>query len=186
MGAVWLVVAVASYGALAGALGVAAVTDLSRRVVPNGCVVAVAASGVARALVDAPGGPGAGSLAGVSRAAAGGATVLGVMLAAALVSSRGRGSPGVGGGDVKLLSALGLWVGPVGGLAVLALSCLASVAVWALGLLARSLGGGRAARAGRRRDRVRALARETVPLAPAIAAVGLPVALADLVAGLVA
>lgn len=38
--------------------------------------------------------------------------------------SRGKGL-GMGGGDAKLLLAMGLWLGPVGGLTALAVGCLA-------------------------------------------------------------
>lgn len=147
------IVTVACAGTLAAALAVAAATDLARRVVPNGCVAAVAASGTARALIAAvalraPGAPG--------EAALGAVTVLAVMLAAAAASSRRGGGSGVGGGDVKLLAALGTWLGPVAGLATVALSCLLAVLGWAVAALS--------ALALRRRPPARA-----VPLAPAVA-----------------
>ena len=55
MALVGMVVWVASCAALAAALGLAAAEDLARRVIPNGCVVAVAASGLAAALSRAAG-----------------------------------------------------------------------------------------------------------------------------------
>ena len=74
---------------------------------------------------------------------------------AARLSARGGGRGGVGGGDVKLLAAVAAWAGPVGGLAVVALSCALGLLGWgAAALLARL----RRRRVGR-----------AMPLAPAIA-----------------
>ena len=148
------VLEMACLAALAAALALAAATDLRSRIVPNGCVVVVAASGLVRSTLAAAAEPqGAspvlGSLGGM-------AVVLLVMLAAAGLSARaGRGS-GVGGGDVKLLSAVGAWVGPVAGLVVVALSCAVGVAAWAIGAVAR-------------RDRPARAAESAIPLAPAVA-----------------
>lgn len=151
---------VACLGVLAAALGVAAATDLSCRIVPNGCVAAIAASGLVRALL-APA-SGGGCPVSLVAALAGGALVLAVMLAAALLSARGGRAPGVGGGDVKLLSSVGVWVGPLGGLLVVALSCLVGLLGWLIA----------SARSSRRE-------RPTgIPLAPAVAMVALPVVLA--------
>lgn len=151
---------VACLGVLAAALGVAAATDLSCRIVPNGCVAAVAASGLVRALLAPT--SGGGCLVSLVAALAGGALVLAVMLATALLSARGGRAPGVGGGDVKLLSSVGVWVGPLGGLLVVALSCLVGLLGWLIA----------SARSSRRE-------RPTgIPLAPAVAMVALPVVLA--------
>lgn len=113
---------------LAGALVVAAACDAQRRLIPNGCSCVAALAGALRAgaLCLA----GADAAATLGRALAGGVIVLAVMLAAAALSRRARGEAGVGGGDVKLLAALGLWLGPVGGLACVALSCLVGLALW--------------------------------------------------------
>lgn len=119
---------------LVAALVVAAATDVARCVVPNGCVAAVAAAGAVRAALGAAAG---GGLAVAGEAALGATAVLAVMLAAAWASARRSGEPGVGGGDVKLLAALGVWAGPAGGLAVVALSCALGVLGWAA---ARGLG----------------------------------------------
>ena len=54
----------------------------------------------------------------------GAAVVLMVLLATACLSQRVTGSAGIGGGDIKLLSALGFWFGWEAGLAVAALSCV--------------------------------------------------------------
>lgn len=109
-------------------LGISAVTDLKHRIVPNGCVVAASASGLAYALIKAT--IEADGLGVVARAVAGGVTVLLVMLAAAMLSFRASGTQGVGGGDVKLLAAVGVWLGPVGGLLVVGLACLLGVVSW--------------------------------------------------------
>ena len=151
---------VACLGVLAAALGVAAATDLSCRIVPNGCVAAIAASALVRALL-APA-SGGGRPVSLPAALAGGALVLAVMLAAALLSARGGRAPGVGGGDVKLLSSVGVWVGPLGGLLVVALSCLVGLLGWLIASVRSSRG-----------------ERPTgIPLAPAVAMVALPVVLA--------
>ncbi|WP_075279490.1 prepilin peptidase [Thermophilibacter provencensis] len=115
--ATWVV----ARAALAVALGLAAIEDLARRVIPDGCSVAVAASGAVAAAARAAAGEEAGAL--VADALAGALATLGVMLGAALASWRARGTPGVGGGDVKLLGAVGVWLGPAWGLAAVALSC---------------------------------------------------------------
>ncbi|QOY60359.1 prepilin peptidase [Thermophilibacter immobilis] len=163
-----VVLRVAAYGVLAAALGVAAVTDLARRVVPNGCVVAVAVSGAAQAC--------AGVLLGGSasqaclRSVCGLTCALVVMLATAAVSARIRGTPGVGGGDVKLLAVVGVWVGPARVLVVIALSCLVAVAGWVVLRIVASWaarGNARASAFPLARDG-RALA-QGIPLAPAIA-----------------
>lgn len=157
-----MVLLAAAYGALAAALGVAGASDLARRVVPNGCVLAVAASGVLRALAR---GLLAGQATGLAlRGLIGGAVVLGVLLLAAGASVRLRGEPGIGGGDVKLLAAAGLWTGPAGGLAVVALSCLLGVLGWAAARVLCALRGRAPGAAG-------------IPLAPAIAVALLAVVL---------
>lgn len=111
------------------ALVVAAVTDLARRIVPNGCVAVLALASGARALLACGL---EGSFGPLARALAGGAAVLLVMLVAAHASAWASGVSGVGGGDVKLLSAAGLWMGPARGLLVVAASCLTSLTAWLL------------------------------------------------------
>lgn len=146
MGILAAVLEVASMGGLAAALGMAAATDLARRVIPNGCAAAVAALGALRAAARGE----------LACAALGAGVVLAVLLAAAGASRRLSGSVGVGGGDVKLLSAVGSWTGPVLGLAVVGVACLLAVAGWgARALCSRLLGTPRAP--------------DSVPLAPSIA-----------------
>lgn len=113
-----MVMEVACVAGLAAALGIAAATDLAHRIVPNGCAVAVALLGAVRAAARGA----------VPAAALGAAVVLAVMLAAAAASERLCGRPGVGGGDVKLLAAAGVWTGPALGLAVVGASCLLGLA----------------------------------------------------------
>lgn len=164
--ATWVV----ARAALAVALGLAAIEDLARRVIPDGCSIAVAASGAVAAAARAAAGEEAGAL--VADALAGALATLGVMLGAALASWRARGTPGVGGGDVKLLGAVGVWLGPAWGLAAVALSCGVALALWgAVRLARRALGVGAA----------RGVAEGAgVPLAPGIAAATLGIVLLGL------
>lgn len=111
---------------LAVALAVAGRTDLESRTIPNGCSAAAAASGLAAALLRGLGGEGA---APVASSVLGAGAVLLVMALSAAVSRRLMGRPGVGGGDVKLLSAVGAWTGPAWGLAVVAGACATSLAL---------------------------------------------------------
>ncbi|WP_165443697.1 prepilin peptidase [Olsenella sp. Marseille-P4559] len=113
------------------ALLVCSVTDLGRRVIPNYAVAfPVVVRGVFLCLVaiGALGDDGVGAhvFVGVGEALAGGAAVLAVLAGTCLAWARVRGSPegGIGGGDVKLLSACALYFGPMGGMACVALSCL--------------------------------------------------------------
>ena len=116
----------ASLVVMAAALALAARTDLERRVIPNGCSVAVGVSGLVRAAARRAGGAGAGA---VAEAALGVLAVFAVMGLAAAASRRLAGRPGGGGGDVKLLSAAGAWTCPAWGLAVVAGACLTSLAL---------------------------------------------------------
>jgi prepilin peptidase CpaA len=63
------------------------------------------------------------------------AAALVVLLAGALLFAAG----GIGGGDVKLASALALWIGPHGAIAALALASLAGVIIAIAGLVADRL-----------------------------------------------
>ena len=157
-----VLLAVTCLGVLAAALGVAAATDLSCRIVPNGCALAVAAAGALRAAVASAHHH---DVMPLLSSAGGGLVVLVIMLAAAGLYARAGHGPGVGGGDVKLLSAVGFWVGPVGGLLVVGLSCAVGLVGWCLG---RASAAARAA--GGAHD-------GGIPLAPAVTVVVLPMVL---------
>ena len=146
--------------ALAVALAAAARVDLERRVIPNGCCVVVAVSGIVSALAGAAGG---GGVAPVAGSALGVAAVFSVMTLAAVASRRLMGEAGVGGGDVKLLSAAGAWVGPVWGLVLVEVSCVMSLVLCGLGWLTRRLSGERGGG-----SRLGSLA-DGLPLGPGIA-----------------
>lgn len=169
---------VASVATLAAALGVASATDLSCRVIPNGCALAVACSGMVRSL-GCGGGSGNGAPS-PAEAVAGGAVVAAVMLLAAALSARRGGSVGVGGGDVKLLTAVGVWTGPAAGLVAVFLSCLVGVAGWAVSrALGRAAGRGVAVTGGLSPPG-RGRLSEGIPLAPAISATALVMVLSGL------
>lgn len=103
-------------------LGLASVSDLSNRTIPNACVVSAALAATPLS-VSAPDPPAA-----LGRSLCGAAVVIALLAAAASLSRRVHGQDGVGAGDIKLLGALGLWAGPVGGLAVVGASCLIALA----------------------------------------------------------
>ena len=175
MGVLSAVLGVACLATLAAALGVASATDLSCRIIPNGCVLAVACSGVVRALVNGP------AMALVAEALLGGLSVLGIMLLAAALSTRGGGRPGVGGGDVKLLAAVGVWTGPLVGLATVALSCLVGVLLWGLGRIPERVRAGEGPSEKGGGHHPRKVLSEGIPLAPAVTAVTVAVVLSGLV-----
>ena len=64
----------------------------------------------------------------LGRSLSGAVVVVALLTVAASLSRRIHGRDGVGAGDIKLLGALGLWAGPVGGLAVVGGSCLLALA----------------------------------------------------------
>ena len=103
-------------------LGLASVSDLSNRTIPNACVAAAALAAMPL-VASAPDLPAA-----IGRSLSGATVVVALLAAAAYLSRRVHGCDGVGAGDVKLLGALGLWAGPVGGLAVVGASCLLALA----------------------------------------------------------
>lgn len=130
--------------ALVAVLLACSVTDLARRIIPNSLVaVAIMARCVYLWLKATF--PGTGSmwssdaLEELEISLLGGATVLFVLVATRALWIRVRGSPrqSLGGGDAKLLSACGVYLGPIGGMACVALSCLLALAcclgAWAIG-----------------------------------------------------
>ena len=137
-------------------LGLASVSDLSSRTIPNACTAA-AALAAAPLVASAPDLPAA-----IGRSISGAAIVVALLAAAAFLFRGVHGCDGVGAGDIKLLGALGLWAGPVGGLAVVGASCLIALA-------------GRAAVLWVRQSASRvALCRDgSMPMAPAIFAAAL-------------
>lgn len=108
---------------LAAVLAVAVVTDLRRGLIPNWLTLPAMAAGLAL-------GGFVGGWAGLGWAAVG-------LLAGGLVFLPAFVLGGAGGGDVKLLAAVGALGGPVFGLKAAAYACLAGGA-WALARLARA------------------------------------------------
>ena len=137
-------------------LGLASVSDLSNRTIPNACAVSAALAATPLS-VSAPDPPAA-----LGRSFCGAAVVIALLTVAASFSRRVHGRDGVGAGDIKLLGALGLWAGPVGGLAVVGASCLIALAGRAAVLRVRQS----ASRAALCRD-------GSMPMAPAIFAAAL-------------
>lgn len=159
----WAWVGLACHVALAASLVVAAACDLRWQIVPNGCAGAVAISGLARS-----------ALAGCAgEALVGMIVVLLVLLVASWASRRASGRCGVGGGDVKLFSALGVWTGPAWGLVVVGASCLLGVIGWLTSRALARWGGasGRAAAHGTlpASEAPPASGENGIPMAPAIA-----------------
>lgn len=124
-------VSAACLAALALAVVVAAARDHESRIIPNGCPIAALTAGVLRATVRGE----------LSEAVLGVVAVLLVMLPTSLAWLALRGERGVGGGDVKLLAAVGSWVGPAWGLVVVGASCLVGVLGWVLAEAARRICG---------------------------------------------
>lgn len=137
-------------------LGLASVSDLSNRTIPNACVVSAALAATPLA-VSAPDLPAA-----LGRSLCGAVVVIALLTVAASFSRRVHGHDGVGAGDIKLLGALGLWAGPVGGLAVVGTSCLLALAGRAVAQ--RTCGGAQSAAVN---------CGGAMPMAPAISAAAL-------------
>lgn len=121
--------------AILSALLVCGVADLGRRIIPNPAVAFILGTRAAylslvsltsRAMEEAC----SWAFEGLRMSLAGGVTVLLVLVAVRLILFCARGSPegDLGGGDVKLLVACGVCVGPVSGVACVALSCVLSLA----------------------------------------------------------
>jgi len=92
---------------IAVTLAVCVVTDMRRRVIPNRCVAIVAVVRGAFLLTSSCGGETCAS------ACIGAVEAIAVLMISAGVSRAVFGRPGIGGGDVKLVSALGLCLGAV-------------------------------------------------------------------------
>ncbi|MCI7437779.1 MAG: prepilin peptidase [Coriobacteriaceae bacterium] len=121
--------------ALAVALVVCSAADLGRRIIPNRAVAAIVAVRGAflglEAVGTMVGGMGGSRVLGeLGWSLMGGAAVSLALGVARLLWAHVRDGPqqGIGGGDAKLLSACGMFLGPVGGLACVALSCLLALA----------------------------------------------------------
>lgn len=91
--------------AIAVTLAVCAVTDARRRIIPNCCVIIVVVVRGVFLLASSCGGETCAS------AFVGAGEALAVLMISARVSQAAFGTRGIGGGDVKLVSALGLCFG---------------------------------------------------------------------------
>jgi len=148
----------AATSALLGSLlAVAVAADVAQRRIPNPVVLAIAAAGFAAQWVGV----------GPAAALAGALTGAGVLVALLLPWASGK----VGGGDVKLIAATAVWLGPSRVLAFLVLTAAAGAPV----ALATRMAHLRATRlllgrtAGGPASETLVLPRETVPYAAAIA-----------------
>ncbi len=111
-----------AFVALFWALLAASARDIAAREIPNECVAAVVAARLVSVVAERDVGHAA------AASVEGAACVLAFLLAVRALAWRVFGSAGIGAGDVKLWSALGLWAGPVGGLAVVGASCVIALA----------------------------------------------------------
>jgi len=148
----------AHLGLLGGLLAVAVACDVAQRRVPNLLVAPIAVSGLAVQWLA--GGPIAALWAGLAG--------LGVLALLLLPWASGK----LGGGDVKLLAATSIWMGPSKLLAFLVLTAIAGAPVAVMTRITRMV----EMRLGARRATVAVyftgatqLPRETVPYAAAIA-----------------
>ena len=100
--------------------------DAKTRRIENVTVLAVAGLRLYEMTLAAIAG-GTGLASALSYSLVGAAAVFAVLLATVMIMERGTGSAGIGGGDVKLLAALGFCFGWESGLATVGLSCLLMV-----------------------------------------------------------
>lgn len=114
--------------AFLGVLAWASVVDIRRRIIPNAAVVAGIAAWCASVALSIP----FADVSFVAGRAAQAFLVSGFALACSLVLDRFAGASSLGGGDVKLLFPIGLFVGAETGLAVLGIACLLALAWCAL------------------------------------------------------
>lgn len=113
---------IACWAVLTVALLVAAVVDARRRIIPNPCCSAVAASAVVMWLI------GADTWGSFASGVVGAGVVAALLAMTAAVSRALTGARGIGGGDIKLYCALALWGGWTGGVFVVAASCVLALA----------------------------------------------------------
>lgn len=157
-------VSLVSVVALVGALAASSMRDLAMREIPNWCVALVAA---ARVPVATSAAEPAADVAGVLLGAG---CVLVFLLCVQVLARKAFGSAGIGAGDVKLWAALGLWTGPVGGLAVVGASCVIALAAHAVSLGLRSARTRFCPRLDHGIQAPQAARAGTMPMAPSIAA----------------
>ncbi len=138
---------------LGALLSVACVSDLLERRIPNALTAALAVTGLLAQLAT-------GGLRGAAGACAAGVGVFALLY---LAWKFGK----LGGGDLKLLAAVAVWVGPASLIALLLFTGAAGLPVALATYAFRRVRRRRLARAGRDGDQ--ALPRATVPMAVAIA-----------------
>lgn len=105
-------------------------TDAAERVIPNECLLCATAVRFAYLAMMAAGGDSS-FLAPALQSLAGGACAFVPLLVMALVMDRLTGTESLGGGDLKLLTVVGLYVGSLRLPIVLLLACLSAL-VWAM------------------------------------------------------
>lgn len=113
---------------LLGSLASATVFDLRERRIPNRLVLFMIVGWLVLLVgVELLGGEGARVGDAVVKGLGGAGLLGGGALVMGLVYEGLRGQPSLGGGDVKLLFALGLYLGPWGGVLCLMVACLGAV-----------------------------------------------------------
>ena len=118
------IVGFVSFCFLTGVLLYASYADVRWRIIPNRAVLAAACFWVFTAAAECLAGEGAQAATRFVLGAVGAAFLGGFALLSAVVLERALGKESLGGGDVKLLAAIGLYLGAEKGLAALFVACL--------------------------------------------------------------
>lgn len=128
-----------SFCFLTGVLLYASYTDMRWRIIPNRAVLAAACFWVLTVAAECLAGEGARAATRFMLGASGAVFLGGFALLSALALERALGKESLGGGDVKLLTAMGLYLGAEAGLRALFFACFLFLL---FSLLRKARGGG--------------------------------------------